>query len=128
MSSSQTNDMDSLCRKILAADPGILSLTVNDDKGAILGHAFSPEYERKYLELAKEVRTKAGLFSALIYGITSEPERIFGEIEAIVRIYANAKLILIPFASNKLMVTILTKKEAETNDVLAKTRPMLKAV
>src|SRR5579864_5068919 len=120
--------MDSLCKKILNADPAILSLTVNDDKGEIMGHAFSPEYERKYLELAKEIRTKAGLFSALIYGITSEPERIFGEIEAIVRIYANAKLILIPFASNKLMVTILTKKEAETNDVLEKTRPLLKAV
>jgi len=125
MGNSQHSDMDSLSRKILNADPGILSLTVNDDKGEILGHSFSPEYEKKYSELAKEVRTKAGLFSALIYGITTEPERVFGEIEAIVRIYAEAKLILIPFASNKLMVTLLTKKEAETNEILAKTRPLL---
>ncbi|MDA4130773.1 MAG: hypothetical protein OK457_08390 [Thaumarchaeota archaeon] len=126
MKKGNQNVMDSLCKKILASDAFILSLTVNDDKGEIMGHAYSPEYEKKYLELAKEVRTKAGLFSALIFGITSEPEKVFGEIEAIVRIYAKAKLILIPFASNKLMVTLLTKKEAETNDILAKARPLLK--
>jgi hypothetical protein len=80
----QENQMDALCKKILDSDSAILSLTINDDKGEIMGHAFGKEYERKYLELAKEVRTKAGLFSALIFGITSEPERIFGEIEAIV--------------------------------------------
>jgi len=118
--------MDSLSKKILDSDRSILSLTINDDKGEIMGRAFSPEYERKYLELAKEIRTKAGLFSALIFGITSEPEKVFGKIEGIVRIYADAKLILIPFASKKLMATLLTKKTAETDLVLKKVRPLLK--
>lgn len=118
--------MDALSKKILDADSSILSLTINDEKGEIMGHAYSPEYERKYLQLAKEVRSKAGLFSALIFGITSEPEKVFGEIQAIVRIYAEATLILIPFSSGKLMVTLLTKKDAETDQILAKTRPLLK--
>ncbi|MDA4112310.1 MAG: hypothetical protein OK439_07190 [Thaumarchaeota archaeon] len=126
MKKGQESEMDSLCKKILATDSSILSLTINDDKGEILGHAFGPEYERKYLGLAKEVRSKAGLFSALIFGITSEPEKVFGEIEAIVRIYSDAKLILIPFASKKMMATLLTKKSVETNEILTKTRPLLK--
>jgi hypothetical protein len=118
--------MDTLSKNILDADPSILSLTINDEKGEIMGHAYSPEYERKYLQLAKDVRTKAGLFSALIFGITSEPEKIFGEIQAIVRIYADAKLILIPFASSKVMVTLLTTKNVDTDEIVAKTRPLLK--
>lgn len=120
--------MDMLSRKILDVDPSILSLSINDEKGEIMGHAYSPEYERKYLQLAKEVRSKAGLFSALIFGITSEPEKVFGEIEAIVRIYAEAKLILIPFSSGKLMVTLLTHKDVETDQILTKTRPLLKKI
>ena len=126
MKKGSQSEMDTLSKNILDADPSILSLTINDEKGEIMGHAYSPEYERKYLQLAKDVRTKAGLFSALIFGITSEPEKIFGEIQAIVRIYADAKLILIPFASSKVMVTLLTTKNVDTDEILAKTRPLLK--
>jgi hypothetical protein len=118
--------MDALANKVLQSDKSILSLTINDNKGVILGLAYSLEYKKKYFELAKELRTRAGLFSALIFGIATEPEKIFGETKAVVRIYADVDLILIPFPSRMMMATLLTRKTVEINSLVKKIRPKLK--
>jgi len=120
------NPLDDLSTKILKSDRSILSLTINDDRGEIVGRAFSSTYEKKYLKLAKEIRNRAGLFSALIFGIASEPEKIFGQTKAVVRIYADVKLILIPFPSRKMMATLLTKKTADIDQLVKKIGPLLK--
>jgi hypothetical protein len=117
---------DALSMKILKSDKSILSLTINDDRGEVVGRAYGKAYEKKYLELAKEIRNRAGLFSALIFGIATEPEKIFGETKAIVRIYAKVKLVLIPFPSRKFMATLLTKTNIDTYQLVKRTRPLLK--
>ncbi len=122
---SEENRFDVLGEKILEVDKSILSLTINDDKGEVYGKAFTPEYEKKYLDAAKDLRSRAGLFSALIFGIASEPEKVFGETQAIVRMYANVKLILIPFADRKLMATLLTKNQVDTDQLIKDLRPLL---
>jgi hypothetical protein len=121
------NEFDRLGKKILAIDKSILSLTINDDKGEVFGKAFTSEYERKYMDAAKDLRSRAGLFSALIFGIAAEPEKVFGETKAIVRIYADVKLILIPFSNRKLMATLLTKNRADPDQLVKEISPMLKA-
>ena len=120
------NRFDTLGTKILKSEKSILSLTINDDRGEVVGRAYGPAYEKKYLELAKEIRNRAGLFSALIFGIATEPEKIFGETKAVVRIYADVKLILIPFPSRKFMATLLTKKTTDIDQIVKKIRPLLK--
>jgi hypothetical protein len=124
-SKNDENPFNTIGKKILKLDRSILSLTINDDKGEVLGKAFTPEYERKYFEAAKDFRSRAGLFSALIFGIASEPEKVFGEAKAIVRIYEDVKLILIPFSDRKLMATLLTKSQANTDQIIEETRPLL---
>ena len=121
------NKFDLLGKKILAIDKSILSLTINDDKGEVFGKAFTPEYERKYMDAAKDLRSRAGLFSALIFGIAAEPEKVFGETKAIVRIYTDVKLILIPFSNRKLMATLLTKNRTDSDHLVKEISPMLKA-
>jgi len=121
------NKFDLLGKKILAIDKSILSLTINDDKGEVFGKAFTPEYERKYMDTAKDLRSRAGLFSALIFGIAAEPEKVFGETKAIVRIYTDVKLILIPFSNRKLMATLLTKNRTDSDHLVKEISPMLKA-
>ena len=118
---------DVLGKKILGLDKSILSLTINDDKGEVLGKAFSPEYEKKYHDSAKDLRSRAGLFSALIFGIAAEPEKVFGETKAIVRIYSDVKLILIPFSNRKLMATLLTKGQANTDRLIEDISPLLQS-
>lgn len=120
------NQFDQLGKKILKVDNSILSLTINDDKGEVLGKAFTPEYEKKYLDSAKDLRSRAGLFSALIFGIAAEPEKIFGETKAIVRMYEHVKLILIPFSDRKLMATLLIKNEVESDQLIKDIRPLLR--
>lgn len=120
------NRFDQLGKKILKVDKAILSLTINDDKGEVLGKAFTPEYEKKYLDSAKDLRSRAGLFSALIFGIAAEPEKIFGETRAIVRMYEDVKLILIPFSDRKMMATLLTKNEVDSDELINDIRPMLR--
>jgi hypothetical protein len=127
LSQKDKNEFDQLGEKILDIDKSILSLTINDDKGEVFGKAFTKEYELRYLETAKDLRSRAGLFSALIFGIAMEPEKVFGETKAIVRMYADVKLILIPFSSRKLMATLLTKNSADTDELIKIISPMLKA-
>jgi len=123
---SSESRFDLLGKKILDLDKAILSLTINDDKGEVAGKAFSKEYESKYRDTAKDLRSRAGLFSALIFGIAAEPEKVFGETKAIVRMYADVKLILIPFSDRKLMATLLTKNNADTDRVIEDVRPLLR--
>lgn len=120
-----SSEIDRLCKKILNSDDSILSLTINDEKGEILGHAFGQEYEKKYMELASEIRSRAGLFSALIFGISAETEKVFGEIESVVRIYSKAVLILVPFESGKKMVTILAEKRASPEEISDRVKKIL---
>jgi hypothetical protein len=117
---------DALGKKILEVDKSILSLTINDDKGDIFGRAFTAEYEKKYLESAKELRSRAGLFSALMYGISSEPEKIFGPTKAVIRVYEEVKLILIPFSNRKLMATLLTKSRVNDDQLIKDVSAMLR--
>ena len=126
MAANAESQFDDLGKKILKVNKSILSLTINDDKGEVLGKAFTLEYEKKYLELAKDLRSRAGLFSALIFGIASEPEKIFGETKAIVRMYEHVKLVLIPFAERKMMATLLTKNEVDSDELIQDIRPLLK--
>lgn len=126
MAANAESQFDELGKKILKVNKSILSLTINDDKGEVLGKAFTLEYEKKYLELAKDLRSRAGLFSALIFGIASEPEKIFGETKAIVRMYEHVKLVLIPFADRKMMATLLTKNEVDSDELIQDIRPLLK--
>ncbi len=104
----------------------ILSLTINDDKGEVFGKAYTKEYERKYMDAAKDLRSRAGLFSALIFGIATEPEKVFGQTKAIVRMYSDVKLILIPFSNRKLMATLLTKNRADSDQLIKEIGPLLK--
>jgi len=122
---SQT-EFDYLGERILQVNKSILSLTINDDKGEVFGKAFTEVYKRKYLDAAKDLRSRAGLFSALIFGIASEPEKVFGETKAIVRMYADVKLILIPFSNRKLMATLLTKSRADSDQLIKEISPLLK--
>jgi hypothetical protein len=119
-------EFDQLGERILRMNKSILSLTINDDKGEVFGKAFTEEYKRKYLDAAKDLRSRAGLFSALIFGIASEPEKVFGETKAIVRMYADVKLILIPFSNRKLMATLLTKSQADSDQLIKEIGPLLK--
>jgi hypothetical protein len=121
------NAYDQLGKKILLMNRAILSLTINDDKGEVFGKAFTKEYERKYMDAAKDLRSRAGLFSALIFGIAAEPEKVFGQTKAIVRMYSDVKLILIPFSNRKLMATLLTKNRADSDQLIKEIRPLLKA-
>jgi len=116
---------DLLGKKILDVDKAILSLTINDDRGEVIGKAFSKEYASKYQDAAKDLRARAGLFSALIFGIASEPEKVFGETKAIVRIYSDVKLILIPFSNRKHMATLLTKNLTDTDQLIKDVGPLL---
>jgi len=120
------NSFDLLGNKILKVDKSILSLTINDDKGEVLGKAFTPEYKKKYLDAAKDLTSRAGLFSALIFGIATEPEKVFGETKAIVRMYADVKLILIPFWDRKFMATLLTKNRTDSDRLIEQIGPLLR--
>lgn len=123
----EINKYDVLGNKILKANRSILSLTINDEKGEVLGKAFSPEYQRKYMESAKDLRSRAGLFSALIFGIAAEPEKIFGETKAIIRVYSDVKLILVPFPDRKHMATFLTSKRTDTDKLIKDVSSVLHA-
>ncbi|HYB04621.1 MAG TPA: hypothetical protein VED17_09165 [Nitrososphaerales archaeon] len=127
-SNESGNEYDQLGKKILKIDRAILSLTINDDKGEVFGKAFTKEYERKYMDAAKDLRSRAGLFSALIFGIAAEPEKVFGQTQAIVRMYSGMKLILIPFSNRKLMATLLTKNRADSDQLIKEISPLLKAL
>ena len=127
-SNESGNEYDQLGKKILKIDRAILSLTINDDKGEVFGKAFTKEYERKYMDAAKDLRSRAGLFSALIFGIAAEPEKVFGQTKAIVRMYSDVKLILIPFSNRKLMATLLTKNRADSDQLIKEVSPLLEVL
>ena len=113
-----------LCDKIRSLDHSILSLTVANKDGDLIAHSYGSEYQERFLEKASEIRKKAGTFGALFMGMESQANHVFGETQAVVRLHSNAKLIVIPFPSRKYLLTLLTKREADSESIIQKVREM----
>ena len=61
-SNESGNEYDQLGMKILQMNRAILSLTINDDKGEVFGKAYTKEYERKYMDAAKDLKSERAFF------------------------------------------------------------------
>jgi hypothetical protein len=126
MAHSELEKMETLSKQLLVAHSGILSLTISDSNGNTLATSFTSEYERNFLDSAKSLRSRAGLFSATMLGMEEEVGKIFGPTEAVVRIHENGKLIIIPFPSKKGLITFLTKREVVADEILSATEPFVR--
>ena len=124
---NRNGELETLCKEIRAADPSILSLTIAEANGDILAHSFGAGYEREFLEKTSKVRGRAGVWAALMLGMEYEVEQAFGETECIVRIHKKAKLMVVPFASKKMILTMLTTRDAIGIDILPKILPLLQS-
>lgn len=113
-----------LCDKIRSLDQSILSLTVANKEGDLVAHSYGSEYQERFLKKASEIRKKAGTFGALFMGMESQANHVFGETQGLVRLHSNAKLIVIPFPSRKYLLTLLTKREADSESIIQKVRDL----
>ncbi len=107
------------------SDPSILSLTIAGANGTIIAHSYGKEYEQEYLERASKVRERAGAWAALMLGIEYETDDVFGETECIVRVHKKGKLMVVPFNSKKMVLAMLTTRDASEINLLPKIQPLL---
>ncbi len=100
---------------------------ISDQNGDVLAHSYGPDYEQKYLKKASESRKKGGLLAALMMGMESQADPVFGETQALIRVHSDAKLIVIPFPSRKLVVTLLTRRAAAPDYIIDQVKNLIKS-
>ena len=120
--SAEPDELKILCDKIRNLDQSILSLTVANKNGDLIVHSYGSEYQEEFMDKAAEIRKKAGVFAAVFMGMQAQVDQVFGETQALVRLHSNAKMIVIPFPSKKYVLTLLTKREADSESIIQSVR------
>jgi hypothetical protein len=75
----RNNTLTAICKQIRESDSSVMSLTISDANGDIRSQSYGAEYEREFLEKAAIVRSKAGVWAALMLGMEHEIDDVFGD-------------------------------------------------
>jgi hypothetical protein len=100
---------------ILSADDGILALSIMDIKGNILA-AKSKQSFKETFGLTSDGEKYGGILAVATLSLVNEVKDIVGEVQAIITIHDNCKLMLLPMPSYRLLVGLVVRRSVKAED------------
>ena len=100
---------------ILSADDGILALSIMDIKGNILA-AKSKQSFKETFGLTSDGEKYGGILAIATLSLVNEVKDIVGEVQAIITIHDNCKLMLLPMPSSRLLVGLVLQRSVKAED------------
>jgi hypothetical protein len=110
-----SSDAERIAGDVLSIHDEILGISIMDMKGNILA-ANSKEYFKEAFGVTED-REKYGATLAIgILTLVNEIKDIFGEVQAIITVHENCKLMLLPVPSFQLLVGLVFQRSVNAED------------
>jgi hypothetical protein len=110
-----SSDAERIAGDVLSIHDEILGISIMDKKGNILA-ANSKESFKEAFGVAED-REKYGATLAIgVLTLVNEQKDIFGEVQAIITVHENCKLMLLPVPSFQLLVGLVFQRSVNAED------------
>jgi hypothetical protein len=121
-----SNDADRISYDILSTNDEILAISVMDMRGNILA-AKSKEYFKEAFGVTAEGEKYGGTLAVAALAVANELKDIVGEAQALITIYKNCKMMLLPIPSYGILVgfVLLPSVNAEGYNIASKIERLL---
>lgn len=108
--------------EILSSNSGILSAGVIDKRGNIIANKSSESFEKRFQGVSNLERNRySGTLALAALSIANEVKDAFGEPKALITIYRDCKLVLLPMPSYDILIGLALESSANVeNNTFAK--------
>lgn len=102
---------------ILSSNEGILSVSIRGWDGTILAVKFRDSFRERFSGVSSIVGTRySGSVTVATLSLANEVKDVFGEAQAIITIYKDCKLMLLPMPSYEVIVGLAVEHSVVTED------------
>jgi hypothetical protein len=102
---------------ILSLNDKILSVSLRDWRGNFLAVKSRESFKERFLGVNGLIESRySGSLAVSALSVANEVKDIFGEPQAVITLYKDCKLILLPMLSNQLLVGLALERSAVTED------------
>ena len=114
MTASVTSGMaERIADDILSSNSEILSAGVIDKRGNIIANKSSDSFEKRFKGVGSlEGNKYSGTLAVAALGIANEVKQVFGEPKALITIYRDCKLVLLPMPLYDLLIGLAFESSA----------------
>ncbi len=110
-----SREAEKIVKNVLSSYDEILAISVMDMRGNTLA-ANSKETFREVLPVSLDRAKYSGTLAVAILGLVNDIRNVFGAAKAIITIYENCKLMLLPLPSFQLLVEFILQRSANAED------------
>ena len=108
---------EKIVEAILSSNEGILSVSIRGWDGTILAVKFRDSFRERFSGVSSIVGTRySGSVTVASLGLANEVKDVFGEAQAIITIYKDCKLMLLPMPSYEVIVGLAVEHSVVTED------------
>jgi hypothetical protein len=106
---------DRISSDILSANNEVLSISIMDIKGNILA-AKSKESFKQAFGVTREGDKYGGTLAVAALAVANEVKDVIGEAQALITIYKNCKMMLLPIPSHQILVALVLQRSVNAED------------
>lgn len=117
--------VESLGRKVLAADPTFLWVVVVNDKGETLAQVYSKHIAKTTLR--KQTKERLGTLDTVLLEAFSRAEKWYGRIGFLLLAYKNANVMLMYSRRHGVYLVAKVARSGNAEYLYAKVKPLLRA-
>jgi hypothetical protein len=108
---------EKIVEAILSSNEGILSVSIRGWDGTILAVKFRDSFRERFSGVSSIVGTRySGSVTVATLSLANEVKDVFGEAQAIITIYKDCKLMLLPMPSYEVIVGLAVEHSVVTED------------
>ena len=117
-----SNAAERLAENILSSNDGILSIAIIDKKGNIIASKSKGYFERTFGEGQELDKKYGGTLAIAALSVANELKEFVGEAKALITIYRDCKMMLLPLPSYEIMVgfVLASSSNAEEYEITNK--------
>jgi hypothetical protein len=105
-----------VAENILSSNDGILSISVIDKKGNIIASKSKEYFERTFGEGQELDKKYGGTLAIAALSVANELKELVGEAKALITIYRDCKMMLLPIPSYEIMVGFVLPSSSNAED------------
>jgi hypothetical protein len=110
-----SNAAERISYDILSKNDEMLAISIMDMRGNILA-AKSKEYYKETFGVTGEGEKYGGTLAVAALAVANELKDIVGEAQALITIYKNCKMMLLPIPSYEILVGFVLQRSADAED------------
>jgi hypothetical protein len=116
MAGISSSAAETVAENILSSNDKILSVSVIDKKGNILASKSKEYFERTFGEGQKLDKKYGGTLAIAALSVANELKELVGEAKALITIYRDCKMMLLPNSSYEIMVGFVLPSSSNAED------------